>query len=279
MNYQAPTLAALLLLAACSPSAPDSAAVPAPEATGASSSPAPAAVPASAPADFSGYWMISFGPMAPNRPATALEQALIDKLTPGSVLLGDSGLVEFEPGNYGGLAVLPDVAAAVAGYDPDVQRSISTTCLPPSIAYAMQGPFPMEFFQSGELVVIKMEYYDQIRLIFLDQTTHPSDWPASRAGHSIGHWEGQELVVDTALLQPSTLFNNGLDHSEQFHLTERFRLSDDGKQLAVSQEFSDPAVFEGRAARVFTLDRGEGHVYPYDCDPSYGAAIEARVRE
>jgi hypothetical protein len=52
-------------------------------------------------------------------------------------------------------------------------------------------------------------------------------------------------------------------------------LSDAGKQLAVTQEFNDPAVFEGMGVRVFTLDRGEGHVYPYDCDPSYGTAIQS----
>lgn len=273
MNRLAAPLTLLLALTACTP---------APEATTGAAAGARAAPASAAHAehpDFSGYWMISFGPMAPNRPATALEQTLLDKLTPGSVLLGDSGLIEFEPGNYGGLTVLPDVAAAVADYDPDVQRSVATTCLPPSIAYAMQGPFPMEFFQSGDLVVIKMEYYDQIRLIFTNEDTHPNDWAPSRTGHSIGHWDGDELVVDTRLLQPSTLFNNGLDHSDRFELTERFRLGDDGNTLAVTQEFSDPAVFEGKAARVFTLNRGEGHVYPYDCDPSYGVAIQSRERE
>jgi hypothetical protein len=271
MKRLALTSSLLCFLAACSP---------APESVSQSNLSVAAAPQAEGEhPDLSGYWMISFGPMAPNRPATPLEQSLLDKLMPDSVLLGDSGLVEFDPGNYGGLRVLPDVAASVADYDPEVQRSVATTCLPPSIAYAMQGPFPMEIFQSGDLVVIKMEYYDQIRLIFLNEDSHPGDWPPSRAGHSIGRWEGDELVVNTKLLQPSTLFNNGLDHSDAFELTERFRLSDDGKQLAVTQEFSDPAVFDGTGARVFTLDRGEGHVYPYDCDPSYGAAIQSRELE
>src|SRR5688572_1535665 len=272
MNRFTHTSALLMcFLAACSP---------APESASQSNLSVAAAPQAEAEhPDLSGYWMISFGPMAPNRPATSLEQGLLDKLMPDSILLGDSGLVEFDPGNYGGLPVLPDVAAAVASYDPEVQRSVATTCLPPSIAYAMQGPFPLEIFQSGDLVVIKLEYYDQIRLIFLNEDSHPDDWPPSRTGHSIGRWEGDELVVNTQLLQPSTLFNNGLDHSDAFELTERFRLSDDGKQLAITQEFSDPAVFEGKGARVFTLARGEGHVYPYDCDPSYGAAIQSRELE
>lgn len=237
------------------------------------------AVAAAVRPDLSGYWMISFGPMPPNRPATALEQRLIDKVAPDSVLLADSGLVEFAPGDYGGLQVHPEASAAVVNYDPEVQRSVSATCLPPSIAYAMQGPFPLEIFQGTEFVILKLEYYDQVRIVFLDTDTHPDDWPHSRTGHSIGHWDGDELVVNTRFLQGSTLFNNGLDHSDGFELTERFRISDDGSTLAVSQQFSDPAVFAGHGARVFSLDRGEGHVYPYDCDPSYGAAIESRALE
>ena len=84
------------------------------------------------------------------------------------------------------------------------------------------------------------------------------------------------MVVDTAFIESSTMLNNGLDHSDDLKLRERFKLSADGKQLVLTQEYDDPAVFAEHAARLIPLDRGEGHVYPYDCDPSYGAAIEAR---
>ena len=103
-----------------------------------------------------------------------------------------------------------------------------------------------------------------------------NDWPLSGVGHSIGRWEGDTLIVETARLKPGTLFNNGIDYSEQIRLTERFRLGTDGSTLVVTQEFKDPNVFIGAAARVLPLERIEGHVYPYECDPGYGLAIESR---
>lgn len=230
----------------------------------------------SAQPDISGYWMISFGAVPPNRPATPFEQAMIDELPPGTKLLADSGLVEFPPGEFGGLELTGTAKEKVANYDMNVQVSLDSTCQPPSIIYSMQGPFPMEIFQGTEMIVIKMEYFDVVRIIFMNETEHPADWPLSVTGHSIGRWDGDTLVVDTAFIQASTMMNNGLDHSDDLKLTERFRLSPDGRQLVFTQEFEDPAVFAGRAARLIPLDRGEGHVYPYACDPSYGAAIENR---
>ena len=236
--------------------------------------------PAVAHPDISGYWMISFKPVPPNRPATPFEQGLIDTLPKGAKLLADSGLAEFKPGDYGGLKIRPDLVEAARHYDPEVQRSVSNTCRPPSILYSMQGPFPMEIFEGRDLIVIKMEYFDLVRIIFMNETTHPEGWPNSFTGHSIGHWEGDDLVVDTVDLQPSTLFNNGIDHSAKLHLVERFRLSPDGKTLGVTQLFEDPDVFEGQAARFMPLDKMDGqHVYPYDCDPSYGLAVENRERK
>lgn len=233
-------------------------------------------LPAYAQPDLSGYWMISFGAVPPTRPATPLEQGLIDLLPEGTLLLADTGLVEFPPGDFGGLTVTEAAQAAAATYDIESQREVGTTCQPPSIIYSMQGPFPMEIFQGRDLIVIKMEYFDVVRIIFMNEITHPDNWPHSVSGHSIGHWEGDTLVVDTAYIQESTLLNNGLNHSNDLTLLERFRLSEDGNTLALTQEYEDPAVFAGRAARLIPLGKMDDHVYPYACDPSYGAAIQSR---
>ena len=53
------------------------------------------AMPVFAQPDLSGYWLISFGPIPPVRPATPFEQSLIDQLPTGTRLLADTGLVEF----------------------------------------------------------------------------------------------------------------------------------------------------------------------------------------
>lgn len=235
-----------------------------------------------APPDISGYWMITFDPIPPVREPNAEELEFLAGLVPGATLLGDSGLPEFAPGDYGGLAMRPAALEAARGYDPEQVRTVANTCRPPGLVYSMQGPFGIEIFQGSELIVIQMEYYDATRIIFMNEDGHPEDWPHSDMGHSIGHWEREPsageltLVVRTEKLRPSTLFNNGVDHSGNIRVHERFRLNSDGSVLMVTQEFEDPDVFEGWAARLLPLIKDDDHVLPYDCDPSYGVDISNR---
>jgi hypothetical protein len=89
-------------------------------------------------------------------------------------------------------------------------------------------------------------------------------------GFSIGHWEGNTLVVATDHLEAATITNNGLDHSENVRVVERFRLSADGKNLLATQEFADPATLENRGVRFIAWRRQPGqHVFPYECDPNF----------
>jgi hypothetical protein len=223
----------------------------------------------------SGFWSPSFGATPPRRAPTPTEAALLEELPDDAVLLGDAGAVEFPPGEYGGLDIHDDLREAARDYDPEAQTTVSQTCRPPGLIYSMQGPFPLEIFEGRDLTVIKLEYFDLVRVIFMNETVHPEDWPPSQTGHSIGHWEGDTLVVDTARLEAGTLFNNGVDHTQGVHLVEHFRLADHDT-LVVTQQFEDPGSFNGTAARVLSFRRGNDHVYPYDCDPAYGLAIDER---
>lgn len=222
-----------------------------------------------------GFWSLAPGPMPPRREARPAEAELIARIREGAVLLGDAGAVEFPPGDYGGLNVHAPLREAAKSYDPENQTDVSLTCRPPGVIYSMQGPFPLEIFEGRDLIVIKLEYFDLVRVIFMNETQHPDDWPHSQTGHSFGRWEGDTLVVDTAKLLPGTLFNNGVDHTEDVRLLERFRAADANTML-VTQEFEDAGSFAGTAARVMAFRRGNDHVYPYDCDPTYGLAIESR---
>ena len=96
--------------------------------------------------------------------------------------------------------------------------------------------------------------------VALTLTTH------SQTGHSFGRWEGDTLVVDTAKLLPGTLFNNGVDHTENVRLLERFPLAD-ANTLIVSQQFEDAGSFAGTAARIMSFRRGDDHVYPVRLRP------------
>jgi hypothetical protein len=222
--------------------------------------------------DLSGFWNPGGG-RAEQMPE------LLSRIAPNTVFIDDVGAAELEVGQFGGLDVKPAARRAAAEWDPMMEQTVATVCVPQSIIYSMQGPFPIEIHQGTELLVIKLEYFDHVRVVFLDGRGHPGDdYPHSKQGHSVGRWDGDTLVVDTTHLASSTLMNNGLNHSDNVHLIERFRLSDDGRHLHVTQEFEDPDVLNNRGARYMVFTRADGHVYPYGCDPSYAVDFQGRER-
>ena len=208
------------------------------------------------------------------------EAAMIDALPEGTHLLTDTGSVpELPLGDYMGLKLTARSLDEASKFDPSAQRSPAEACDAPSVVYFMQAPFPMEVHATDELIVLKMEFYDQVRVVFLDGRPHPPpEIPHSRAGHSVGRWDGDTLVVDTTHIRAGTFFNNGFRHSESIRLTERFRLSPDGKTLWITQVYEDPESFEGLAARymAFAKDARGGFVFPYDCNPDYTSGYSLR---
>ena len=74
------------------------------------------------------------------------------------------------------------------------------------------GPFPIQIDQGRDIVVIRLQYYDMARIVFMDGRKHlPATAPHTKVGDSIGRWEGDTLVVDTDHLEPSTITNNGAE--------------------------------------------------------------------
>jgi Family of unknown function (DUF6152) len=84
------------------------------------------------------------------------------------------------------------------------------------------------------------------RTIHLDQTEHPAGITPSVAGHSIGRWENDVLIVDTVGFAPGILSADGrLPHSSALHVVERFRLDPESLQLTREYVAEDPTYFEG----------------------------------
>jgi hypothetical protein len=69
----------------------------------------------------------------------------------------------------------------------------------------------------------------QVRRVFLDGRPHPTDYLPTGVGHSVGHWEGDQLLIDTALLEEWQL--KPWPRSEQTRIAERLYLT---KRAAVS---------------------------------------------
>jgi hypothetical protein len=91
--------------------------------------------------------------------------------------------------------------------------------------------------------VITMEYGRGLtRTVHMDLAAHPSEVAPSRAGHSIGRWDGDTLVVDTVAFEPGSLAG-AVAHSAELHVVERFTLNPE--TLALRREYvaNDPLYF------------------------------------
>lgn len=116
-------------------------------------------------------------------------------------------------------------------------------CLPRGITNA-GALFPYRLVQTATLLVMLFE--DDIpshRQVFLDGRSHPKDMDPKWFGHSVGHWEGDTLVIDTVGFDDrSWLTAQGHPHTEKMHVIERFRRPDLG-HLEIEFTIDDPAAY------------------------------------
>ena len=101
--------------------------------------------------------------------------------------------------------------------------------------------FPMDIQINPREVVI-MSSNGGAREIYTDGRLHPADALPSKKGHSIGHWEGKTLVVDTCCFRSDTRLPGGGAHSDAMHITERL-WSPGGHSLKDAITVEDPKAF------------------------------------
>jgi hypothetical protein len=96
-------------------------------------------------------------------------------------------------------------------------------CLPAGVP--RMAPYPWKIVQQPKLVVFLFEgNIHSFRQIFLDGRGHPDNLDPTWYGHSIGHWEGDTLVVDSIGFNDKFWFDfAGHPHTEKLHITERYR--------------------------------------------------------
>jgi hypothetical protein len=91
-------------------------------------------------------------------------------------------------------------------------------------------------------------FNNSVRTIFMDGRKHtdPDIVVPSYNGESIGHWEGDTLVVDTAYFEPEQHYiDMGIPIDDQFHMIERINLLNGGKTMRIKYIMTDPTMWEG----------------------------------
>ena len=99
-----------------------------------------------------------------------------------------------------------------------------TQCLPDGMPTMMMAMFPMEVLQTPGQITIIQEAYNQVRRIYLGEKQIPiEDAEPLFWGHSVGHWDGDTLVVSTVGIKENVRFRD-VPHSDHMRIDERIRL-------------------------------------------------------
>jgi hypothetical protein len=168
------------------------------------------------------------------------------------------------------MAKYKENAAQVKTYSlNDPARKI---CTPDGVPRILQSPYPFEIVQSPERgeIHILYELNHVIRLIDMAKPLPSADELETfpfYSGHSVGHFEGDTLVIETAGFNERTyLDNSGAPHTDQLRTVERIRKIDSGKALEDVVNIHDPGVFtKDWSARFVYQPRSDVRVMDYSC--------------
>ncbi len=148
-----------------------------------------------------------------------------------------------------------------------------TKCWPTGMPGLMQPPFGIEFLQTKGRVTILSEVSNLPRTIYLDEKEHPDSIIPGWNGHSIGHWEGNTLVVDT-------IGFNGRNRnvSEKAHITEKIFIQGDHLIDELTQEdpmnLMEPHHIRYEYERAKGQEANEVMEYVCEVDPANLFAFE-----
>jgi hypothetical protein len=118
-----------------------------------------------------------------------------------------------------------------------------SVCLPVGVLAALNLFDPMQMLQTPGEVIFLYARDQQVRHVYLDRP-HATSAKPSWFGDSVGHYEGDTLVVDTIGMNDRTQVDRyGTPHSTRLHTVERYRLSPQTGQLQTVVTVDDPETF------------------------------------
>jgi len=176
--------------------------------------------------------------------------------------------IPYTPDMSRGIGKLPFTAWGeqdFKNYDP-AKFDYAGHCLPMGWTRLMNTPMPMEIMQEPNRVAILFEAWQTYKVIPTDGRPH-RDVDSTWYGDSVGHWEGDTLVIDTVgFNDKSRLDTIGHPHSDQLHVVERLTRTD-AKHIAYEVTVSDPKAYTAPFTnkRVFTL-HPEWELMEYSCE-------------
>ena len=179
-----------------------------------------------------------------------------------------------------GFSVLPFTPwgeAEWTSYDA-AEGDYTGSCLPFGMTRSVNTPEPMQIIQTGKYFAFLFEQNSWFTVVPIDGRPHGNGIP-TWFGDSVGHWEGDTLVIDTVNFNGRTRLDTiGHPHSEQLHLVQRFTRPDLG-HIHYEITVDDPKTFSKSwtNARTFTL-RPDWEMMEYSCEENNKSLWEGRIK-
>jgi hypothetical protein len=142
-------------------------------------------------------------------------------------------------------------------------------CFPPGMPKMMVMIYGMEVLQTPKIIALTSEYQAASRRIWMDLKDHPAadELEETYTGHSIGHWDGDTLVVDTVGIRPDVSYFRHVEmsHSRKTRIAERFHQTAPDT-LVDDMTLIDPDVFVKPWIKSFTYHyRPDLRIEEYVC--------------
>lgn len=108
------------------------------------------------------------------------------------------------------------------------------------------NPLPLKMTREGDILHINYEEWNLDRTVYMDGREFPDNLEHTRLGYSIGHMEGEDLVIETRGISAEIYnpFHGGGGHSDQLSGIERYSLLDGGNILSADMTLTDPVTLK-----------------------------------
>ncbi len=236
--------------------------------------------------DFSGFWT---RPYTPDMSAGAVDLTgkpfpQEDPMHRGVELKVDPAAAQAKGGRGGGggrggrlLPFTPAYLKNWQNYDP-TNGDYTGACLPFGLIRSINSPDPLQNMQSTTYFAELFEQNTWFHVFHTDGRKHLDGVP-TWFGDSVGHWDGDTLVIETNNFNGKTrLDTNGHPHSDAIVVTERWARRDMG-HIDYEIMIHDPKAFtqDWKNVRVFTLNPAQ-EIMEYSCEENNKALYEGRIK-
>ena len=153
-------------------------------------------------------------------------------------------------------------------------------CLPFGLMRSVNvGGYPIQIMQNDEYTALLFEQNTWFHVILMNRE-HPKNLEPTWFGNSVGHWEGDTLVVDTIGFNGKTRLDTlGHPHSDQLHLIQRFTLTD-AQHIAYEMTIDDPKTYTRpwKNTRIFTRMKPGQELIEYSCEENNRDFLQGHIK-